>query len=78
MTTSPQSLPEVRTAARPALLVDDDDALITDTLAFALGSDFEVHACESRASAIALLRVPMRNVCPDTKSPFERGQRRWD
>jgi len=56
VTTSPQSLPEVRTAARPALLVVDDDALITDTLAFALGSDFEVHACESRASAIALLR----------------------
>ena len=41
---------------RPRLLVVDDDALITDTLAFALGHDFEVHACESRASAIALLR----------------------
>ena len=52
MTTSPQSLPE----SRPGLLVVDDDALITDTLAFALGGDFEVHACESRASAIALLR----------------------
>ena len=52
MTTSPQSLPE----PRPRLLVVDDDALITDTLAFALGHDFEVHACESRASAIALLR----------------------
>jgi len=52
VTTSPQSLPE----ARPALLIVDDDALITDTLAFALGDDFEVHACESRASAIALLR----------------------
>ena len=52
MTTSPQSLPE----PRPRLLVVDDDALITDTLAFALGNDFEVHACESRASAIALLR----------------------
>jgi len=42
--------------ARPALLVVDDDALITDTLAFALGADFEVYACESRASAIDLLR----------------------
>src|SRR5258705_11960138 len=42
--------------ARPALLVVDDDALITDTLAFALGADFEVFTCESRASAMALLR----------------------
>jgi len=41
--------------ARPALLIVDDDALITDTLAFALGHDFEVHACESRSGAIALL-----------------------
>ncbi len=52
MTTRPQSVPE----PRPTLLVVDDDALITDTLAFALGNDFEVHACESRSSAIALLR----------------------
>src|SRR5258707_1192804 len=50
------SAPEARAAARPGLLVVDDDALITDTLAFALGGEFEVHACESRASAIALLR----------------------
>jgi DNA-binding NtrC family response regulator len=42
--------------ARPALLVVDDDALITDALAFALGADFEVYACESRAAAIELLR----------------------
>src|SRR5919206_1758089 len=48
----PQPVPE----PRPALLVVDDDPLITDTLAFALGNDFEVHACESRASAISLLR----------------------
>ncbi|MGH8708132.1 MAG: sigma-54-dependent transcriptional regulator, partial [Burkholderiales bacterium] len=41
---------------RPALLIVDDDPLIADTLAFALGADFEVHACESRAHAIALLR----------------------
>lgn len=52
MSSNPQSAPE----ARPALLIVDDDALITDTLAFALGNDFEVHACQSRASAIALLR----------------------
>ena len=42
--------------ARPALLVVDDDRLITDTLAFALGGDYEVHACDSRAAAIERLR----------------------
>jgi DNA-binding NtrC family response regulator len=41
---------------KPALLVVDDDPLITDTLAFALGPDFEVLACESRSNAIDLLR----------------------
>ena len=43
-------------AGKPALLIVDDDALIVDTLTFALGADFEVYACESRAHAIALLR----------------------
>ena len=52
MTTQAQPSPE----ARPALLVVDDDPLITDTLAFALGADYEVHACESRPAAIELLR----------------------
>jgi DNA-binding NtrC family response regulator len=42
--------------AKPALLIVDDDALITDTLAFALGTDFEVLACDSRQHAIDLLR----------------------
>jgi DNA-binding NtrC family response regulator len=37
-------------------LVVDDDPLITDTLAFALGANFEVHACASRAEAVARLR----------------------
>ena len=41
---------------KPTLLIVDDDVLITDTLAFALGADFEVFACESRAHAIELLR----------------------
>jgi DNA-binding NtrC family response regulator len=41
---------------RPRLLVVDDDALITDTLAFALGAEFEVLACDSRPHAIELLR----------------------
>jgi DNA-binding NtrC family response regulator len=42
--------------SRPLLLVIDDDPLITDTLSFALGTDFEVYACDSRPHAIELLR----------------------
>ena len=52
MPTPLQSAPE----GRPRLLIVDDDALITDTLSFALGSDFEVLVCESRPHAIELLR----------------------
>jgi DNA-binding NtrC family response regulator len=52
VTSKPQPAPE----AKPGLLVVDDDALITDALSFALGADFEVHACDSRSSAIELLR----------------------
>jgi DNA-binding NtrC family response regulator len=52
MPTPLQSAPE----GRPRLLIVDDDALIADTLSFALGADFEVLACESRAHAIELLR----------------------
>ncbi|HET7198920.1 MAG TPA: sigma-54 dependent transcriptional regulator [Burkholderiales bacterium] len=44
-------------ASRPALLVVDDDRLITDTLAFALGGDYDVHACDSRPAAIEALRA---------------------
>ncbi len=44
------------TARKPTLLIVDDDALITDTLSFALGAEFEIHACESRPHAIELLR----------------------
>jgi len=47
-----QSLPD----PKPGLLVVDDDPLITDTLAFALGADYTVYACDSRAHAIELLR----------------------
>src|SRR5256714_7612140 len=50
------SLPQNAPDFRPSLLVVDDDPLITDTLAFALGPDFEVYACESRPQAIELLR----------------------
>src|SRR5271169_2085656 len=42
--------------AAPTLLIVDDDALITDTLAFVLGKDFEVLVSDSRAHAISLLR----------------------
>ena len=52
MPTSLQSAPE----GRPRLLVVDDDALITDTLAYALGAEFEVLVCESRPHAIELMR----------------------
>jgi DNA-binding NtrC family response regulator len=44
-------------AGRLGLLVVDDDRLITDTLAFALGADYDVHACDSREAAIELLRA---------------------
>jgi DNA-binding NtrC family response regulator len=43
-------------AAKPSLLVVDDDPLITDTLAFALGPDYDVLAVDSRPAAIDLLR----------------------
>ena len=52
MTSKPQSAPE----AKPGLLVVDDDALITDALAFALAGDYRVHACDSRRAAIELVR----------------------
>jgi DNA-binding NtrC family response regulator len=41
---------------KPGLLIVDDDPLITETLAFALGTAYTVYACESRAHAIELLR----------------------
>jgi DNA-binding NtrC family response regulator len=41
---------------RPRLLIVDDDALIADTLSFALGAEFEVLVCESRQHAVDLLR----------------------
>ena len=52
MATTLQSAPK----GRPRLLIVDDDALITDTLAFALGAEFEVLVCESRQHAVELLR----------------------
>jgi len=52
MPTPLRSAPE----GRPRLLIVDDDVLIVDTLSFALGTEFEVLACESRLHAIELLR----------------------
>jgi DNA-binding NtrC family response regulator len=42
--------------ARPVLLIVDDDPLIADTLAFALGSDYTVYTSDSREDAIDLMR----------------------
>jgi DNA-binding NtrC family response regulator len=52
VTTNPQPAPD----SKPGLLVVDDDPLITDTLAFALQSDYAVHACDTRQHAVELLR----------------------
>ena len=49
-------LADAAAALKPALLIVDDDPLITDTLAFALGADYEVLAVESRSRAIELVR----------------------
>lgn len=49
------STPDAR-GKKPPLLIVDDDVLVAETLSFALGAEFEVLACESRAHAIELLR----------------------
>jgi DNA-binding NtrC family response regulator len=51
VTTITQPAPE-----RAGLLIVDDDPLITDTLAFALGAHFSVQTCGSRRQAVELLR----------------------
>src|SRR5881396_2187157 len=40
----------------PSLLIVDDDPLITETLSYALGKDFEVMVSDSRHHAVSLLR----------------------
>jgi DNA-binding NtrC family response regulator len=42
--------------AKPSLLIVDDDPLITDTLSYALGKDFEIMVSDSRQHAVSLLR----------------------
>jgi len=51
------SAAEPRALVRPALLVVDDDRLITEALSFALAPYYEVHACDSRGAAIELVRA---------------------
>ena len=46
--------------SKPRLLLVDDDALIKESLAFALGADYEVARAEDRASAVARLRAGWR------------------
>lgn len=41
---------------KPSLLIVDDDPLITDTLAYALGKDFDVMVGDSRKNAVNLVR----------------------
>ena len=41
---------------KPSLLIVDDDPLITDTLAYALGKDFDVMVSDSRKNAVSLVR----------------------
>src|SRR3979409_1818613 len=43
-------------ATHPSLLIVDDDPLITETLSYALGKDFEVMVSDSRHHAVSLLR----------------------
>ncbi len=49
-------IPQPASEPKPALLIVDDDPLIADTLAFALGADFHVQTSDSRPHAVALLR----------------------
>ena len=43
-------------ADKPSLLIVDDDPLITDSLAYALGKDFKVMVSDSRSHAVSLVR----------------------
>jgi DNA-binding NtrC family response regulator len=42
---------------RPSLLIVDDDPLITDTLSYILGREFDVATAASRAECVALVRA---------------------
>jgi len=47
---------DTATPAKPDLLIVDDDPLITDTLDFVLGKDFNVYVADSRAQVKSILR----------------------
>lgn len=47
---------KLNASSRPSLMIVDDDPLIREGLAAALGNDFNVYLAESRAAAIDLLR----------------------
>ncbi|HZP91708.1 MAG TPA: sigma-54 dependent transcriptional regulator [Burkholderiales bacterium] len=47
---------ESRASDKPSLLIVDDDPLITDTLHFVFGKDYNVHVAESRHQVKSLLR----------------------
>jgi DNA-binding NtrC family response regulator len=53
---SPTRSTDSGAAKKPALLIVDDDPLITDTLDFVLGRDFTVYVAESRAQVKSLLQ----------------------
>ena len=46
----------MQTPAKPDLLIVDDDPLITETLDYVLGRDFNVHVAESRPQVKSVLR----------------------
>ena len=48
-------MPSVNSPTKPALLIVDDDPLITDTLHFVLSRDFDVYVAETRAQVKSLL-----------------------
>ena len=55
-------------AAKPQLLIVDDDPLITDTLAFALGADYEVLAVRVAQPRAIELAAPARRPRPGSRS----------
>jgi DNA-binding NtrC family response regulator len=54
------ALPYNPCVKKPRLLLVDDDALIAESLAFALAGDYEVARAGDRSSAVALLREGLR------------------
>src|SRR5688572_8523139 len=52
----PSAVDDAPSPGKPDLLIVDDDPLITDTLDFVLGRDFNVFVADSRAAVRSLLR----------------------